>query len=98
MEAFELMSPAVHFYVYFVFGIVATLVLKFIFKKSATYYIIFLSTIFLFSFFSKDLFTNLPYNVMDIPHLVAKVTGVLTGLFAINLFLKQRKNKTRRLS
>ena len=97
MEAFELMLPATHFYIYFVFGIILVGILRIIFKKSPTYYVIFLSTILLFSWFSKDLFVYLPYDALEIPRIFAKFAGSLIGVILAHLWLRQRKTKIRKL-
>lgn len=98
MEAFEMMSPLVHFYVYFVLGIMAVLILRTIFKNSPTYYIIFLSTILLFSWFSKDLFVYLPYNALEIKSILAKMAGSTIGVVIMHLyFWSKKRKKIRRL-
>lgn len=97
METFELLSPYVHFYLYFAFGVILVGVIGGIFRKAPTYYAIFLSTILLFSWFSKDLFVYLPYDAMDVQRIIAKIAGSLIGVFVAHLWLRQRK-KTRRLT
>ncbi len=97
LKSFELMPPVVHFYLYLGFSIVVVLVLKDIFKKNTTYYVIFLSIILLFSCFSKDMFTYLPYDPSDVTRIIAKGLGSGFGVFSAHLWIKQRKNKNGRL-
>lgn len=95
MEFFETMLPAYHFYIYFVFGMLLVTILRFVFKKSETYYIIFLSTILLCSWFSKDLFTMLPYDSLDVARIVAKMFGSLFGILAARIWFNKRKSERR---
>jgi hypothetical protein len=96
METLEMLSPAVVFYLYVLFGGVLSFVLKFIFKKSPTYYMIFLSTIALFSIFSREFVPTLPFDIMDVPRIISKSAGIFCGILFINLLMK-RKTQRRKL-
>lgn len=100
METFELIlsSPLKHFCTYFLFALILSYVLRFVFKKDHTYYVIFLSSVLLFSCFSKDLFTNLPFEAMDIPKIMCNLTGSVIGVLAESLWQKRHKNSKRRLA
>ena len=96
MEFFETMSPAIIFYVYVIFGIVTSLILKFIFKKSPTYYLIFMSTITLFACFSREFVPTLPFDIMDVPRIISKFSGMFLGILFIGLWTR-RKTTRRKL-
>jgi len=96
MELFELAlsTPLEHFYVYFITFFIFSYVLRFIFKKSPTHYVIFLSTILLLGCFNKDLFTNLPFEIIDISKIICNMTGGITGIIVECFWRKQRVGKT----
>lgn len=98
MQSFEMLPAVYMFYIYFLAGVVGSLVLKFIFKKSPTYYIIFLSTVVLFATFSKEFVPNLPFDIMDVPRIISKFCGMTVGILVMNLVVKQQKTKRRKLT
>jgi L-cystine uptake protein TcyP (sodium:dicarboxylate symporter family) len=93
MEFFETVSPAIIFYIYVALGIVTTLILKTIFKKSPTYYTIFISTATLFACFSREFYSTLPLDIMDVPRIISKFVGISLGILFISLWSRQRKTR-----
>lgn len=97
INTFESMIPASYFFIYFSFSFYLAAILRYIFKKKPAYYMIFLSTVLFFSWFSKDILSTLPYDPLDVTRIISKALGSLIGIFTFYLWIKQRKQQKRRL-
>jgi len=93
MQELEMSSPALIFDVYFILGMILPIILKGIFRKNETYYIICISTIILFSCFSAEFVTLPQYDPLELTKIFLKFSGLCFGMCITKFFWNRKQRK-----